>query len=60
MVDNAANSAPINVTVHADVFAKMTGETSNQAAAALQPEEAAQWQKLFNDAADRQISFATA
>lgn len=60
LVDNAANSAPINVTVHADVFAKMTGDTSNQAAAALQPEEAAQWQKLFNDAADRQISFATA
>lgn len=60
LVENASNTTPIIVTVHADVFAKMTGDASNQAAAALQPEEAAQWQKLFNDAADRQISFATA
>lgn len=45
--------------VHADVYAKLTGDTSNAAAAELTEEELAQWQQLLEDAAEKQITFAT-
>lgn len=47
------------LTVHPDVYAKITGDTSNEAAAALTPEELAQWQQLLTDAAAKNITFAT-
>jgi len=49
----------ITVTVHPDVYAKLTGDTTNAAAAALTPEEAAQWKQLVTDAAANNIQFAT-
>lgn len=64
MVDNpmadVTESAPATITVHADVFAKLTGDTSNAAASALSEEDAAKWQQLLTDAAAKYISFAAA
>lgn len=60
LVQYASNTAPITVTVHPDVYAKLTGDTTNAAAAALSTEEAAQWQQVVTDAAAKKISFATA
>lgn len=60
MITNATNTSAITITVHADVYAKLTGDTSNAAAAALTPEEATKWQQLVTDAAAKQITFATA
>ena len=54
-----APAAGITVTVHPDVYAKLTGDTTNAAAAALSTEEAAQWQQVVTDAAAKNISFAT-
>ncbi len=59
LVTNASTTAARTVTVHADVYAKLTNDATNQAAAALTPEEAAQWQQLVTDAAAKQITFAT-
>ena len=59
LIANAANTATITVTVHPDVYAKLTGDTTNAAAAALSTEEAAQWQQVVADAAAKKISFAT-
>ena len=47
------------ITVHADVYAKLTGDTTNEAAAALTAEELAQWQALLTKAAAKNITFAT-
>lgn len=60
MVANATNTAAIVITVHADVYAKLTGDTTNAAAAALTAEELAQWQQVCLDANARNIAFATA
>lgn len=60
LVANAANTAAITVTVHADVYAKLTGDTTNEAAAALTEEELAAWGQVLTDAAARNISFASA
>lgn len=59
MVTNAANTKAITVTLHPDVYAKLTGDTSNAAAAALDADELAQWQQVCADAAAKNISFAT-
>jgi len=59
MISNALNTVAITITVHPDVYAKLTGDTTNAAAAALTPEEAAQWQQLVADAAAKQITFVT-
>lgn len=59
LVDNAANTSAITVTVHPDVYAKLTGDTSNAAAAALTAEELAQWQAIATEASGKNISFAT-
>lgn len=62
LVNNASSSIPaskpITVTVHADVYAKLTGDTTNEAAAALTEEELAQWQQVLTDAAAKNINFA--
>lgn len=52
-------SEGVTFTVHADVYAKLTGDTTNEAAAALTPEELAQWQQVLADAVAKNISFAT-
>lgn len=59
MLTRSDNSVAITITVHPDCYAKMTGDTSNAAAAALTEEEAAQWQQLLTDAVAKNITFAT-
>lgn len=49
----------ITITVHPDVYAKLTGDTTNEAAAALTSEELAKWEQLLLDATEKNISFAT-
>lgn len=49
----------IVITVHQDVYAKLTGDTTNDAAAALTPDELAAWQQVLADAADKNITFIT-
>lgn len=61
IVTNAANgNTAITITVHADVYAKLTGDTTNEAAAALTAEELSQWQALLTKAAGKHIAFASA
>ena len=52
-------SKGFTVHVHKDVYAKLTGDTTNAAASALTEEELTQWQQLLVDAAEKQITFAT-
>lgn len=59
LVENATNTKTITVTVHPDVYAKLTGDITNAAAAALTAEELAQWQQVMTDAMAKNISFAT-
>lgn len=60
IVSRAANGTKvITITVHPDVYAKLTGDTTNAAAAALTADELAQWQAVLTAAAARNISFAT-
>ncbi len=59
MVENAANTSAITITVHPDVYAKLTGDTTNEAAAALSAEELAQWQGVVTAATGKSITFAT-
>lgn len=47
IVTNAANSNAITITVHSDVYAKLTDETNIE------------WNTLLNTAAEKQITFAT-
>lgn len=48
------------ITVHADVYAKLTGDTTNEAAASLTADELSQWQALLTKAAGKHIAFASA
>ena len=59
MITNAANTGAITLTFHPDVYAKLTGDTTNAAAAALTEEELAQWMAITEAAAAKNISFAT-
>lgn len=61
LVENrtTAHTDVITVTVHADTFAKLTGDTTNPAVAALTPAELAQWQQIFTAATAKNISFTT-
>lgn len=63
LVDNASTAItaekPVVVTVHADVFAKLTGDTTNEAAAALTNDEKAAWAAVLTAATSKYISFAT-
>ena len=47
MVEHALNTSPITITVHADVYAKLTDEAN------------AEWHQLLTDAAAKNITFAT-
>lgn len=59
LVSRAANTDAITVTVHPDVYAKLNGDMTNEAAAATPADELAQWQALVAQAAEKQITFAT-
>ena len=59
MVNNSQATSSITVTVHPDVYAKLTGDTTNAAAAALTSDELAQWTALATTANSKNISFAT-
>lgn len=59
MVNNSTATSPITVTVHPDVYAKLTGDTTNAAAAALTSDELAQWTALATTANSKNINFAT-
>ena len=54
------NTNVYTITVHADVYAKLTGDTTNEAAAALTADELSQWQALLTKAAGKHIAFASA
>lgn len=60
LVTNAANTSAITVTVHADVLAKLTGDMTNEAAAALTDDEKAAWAAVLEAACAKNISFAAA
>ena len=47
MVSNTRNKAAVTITVHPDVYAKLTDETNEE------------WHKMLTDAADKNINFAT-
>lgn len=59
MVNNSTATSTITVTVHPDVYAKLTGDTTNAAAAALTSDELAQWTALVTAANSKNITFAT-
>ena len=63
LVDNASTEItaenPVVVTVHADVFAKLTGDMTNEAAAALTDDEKTAWAAVLTAATSKYISFAT-
>lgn len=59
MVNRRWGTNEITVTVHPDVYAKLTGDTTNEAAALLTEEELGQWQAVLTDASAKNISFAT-
>ena len=63
LVDNASTAItaekPVVVTVPADVFAKLTGDMTNEAAAALTDDEKTAWAAVLTAATSKYISFAT-
>lgn len=63
LVNNASTAItaekPVVVTVHADVFAKLTGDMTNEAAAALTDDEKTAWAAVLTAATSKYISFAT-
>lgn len=58
LVTYRQDSNPITVTVHADVFAKLTGDMTNEAAAALTDDEKTAWAAVLTAATSKYISFA--
>lgn len=62
LVDNASTAItaekPVVVSVHADVFAKLTGDMTNEAAAALTDDEKTAWAAVLTAATSKYISFA--
>lgn len=57
LIDKGDNDT--TVTVHADVFAKLTGDMTNEAAAALTDDEKTAWAAVLTAATSKYISFAT-
>lgn len=57
MIDNT--TVACTITFHPDVYAKLTGDTTNAAAAALTEEELAQWMEMAAAADNYNIIFAT-
>ena len=59
LVKHKGTDSAVNVYVHPNVYAKLTGDTTNAAAAALTEEELAQWMQIVTDAAAKKITFIT-
>lgn len=59
MVVNAVNTAMITITVHPDVYAKLTGDDDSEAYTSLTTEEQEQWTALVALALEKNIAFAT-
>ena len=57
---DSSHTSTSTITVHPDVFAKLTGDTTNEAAAALTDDEKAVWAAVLEAACAKNISFATA
>lgn len=55
LVDNAANTSAITVTVHADVYAKLAGTATDYGDNTKE-----EWMAVMTAATEKQISFATA
>ena len=55
-----AEAKGIVITVHADTYAKLTGDTTNAACAALTDEERAEWSALCVTAGEKGITIASA
>lgn len=55
-----AEATGVVITVHPDVYAKLTGDTTNAACAALTDEERAEWSALCVTAAGKGITIASA
>lgn len=60
IITNAPQVNLATIIVHPDVYAKFTGDITNEAAAALSAEELAQWQQLMTDATAKNISIIEA
>lgn len=58
-IANSNQSINSTITVHPNVYAKLTGDTTNAAAAALTSDELGQWMALLPAAAEKNIQFIT-
>lgn len=60
MVEHSLNAdTVVTVTVHPDVYAKLTGDTTNEAVSELTPDELELWEMGLLEASEKNISFAT-
>lgn len=59
MVNNASLTTAITITVHPNVYAKITGDTSNEAYSSLSDEDKSAWTSILQTALNKNISFAT-
>lgn len=58
-VEHKTIEPTVTITVHPDVYAKLTGDTSNAVVASMSEEERAQWMELLEISLSKNISFAT-
>lgn len=58
LVENAANTTAITIGVHANVYAKLSGDTNNSGYINLSAEEKVAWTSLVAVAAEKNIQFA--
>ena len=59
LITNRSGTAPFTVTVHPDVYAKLTGDSANAAFSSLADADKARWTALLPLASSKNISFAT-
>ncbi|MBD5230821.1 MAG: hypothetical protein HDS66_01520 [Bacteroidales bacterium] len=59
MIDNAANTTAITITVPSSIYAKLTGDTTSQEFNDLPEDEQTQWLEILDIAISRNISFGT-
>lgn len=59
LIDNSDASKKLTHTIHPDVYAKLTGDTSNPAVAELSEEELAKWTALMETAVTKNLTFVT-
>lgn len=59
MIINSTATSNITITVHSDVYAKLNGDLTNEAAAMVPPPEMNLWTQLPTMAANKNIQFTT-